>query len=106
MLSGRCPDDVVYVNTEAVAGELAAEYCGLYSDKTPNVGTSPFLSQIYRPWGLVVRKARVRSLVPSRGPQRARHRSDNRQKSKDTDHDEETAFGLLRQPDVRKPCWA
>ena len=76
---GEMSDDV-YVIAEAVAEELATEHCGFYSDKKQGVVAAFFLSQIYRPWGLVAHRGLLtlrvgapyaRPPVPCRSPQRA-----------------------------------
>ena len=98
---GETSDDV-YVIAEAVAEELATEHCGFYSDKKQGVVAAPFISQIYRPWGLTTHRGWAR-LVLDRWclvefPNAPRHRAERAHA--EADYGEETAFDNLFNPEA------
>ena len=90
---GEMSDDV-YVIAEAVAEELATEHCGFCSDKKQGAVEAFFLSQIYRPWGLVAQRGWARLMLARRClvevPNAPRHRAERAHA--EAEFDEETAF--------------
>ena len=90
------PDDV-YTIDEAAAEELATEHCGFCSDKKQGAIATFFLSQIYRPWGLVAYRGWARLVLDRRClvevPNALRHRAERAYA--EADYDEETTLNFF-----------